>query len=218
LSPRALDNGRARLKFEDLPNSVRVAVAAEDPLVRSGLVSLLLPEPGLSPVVEVGNPVDARVTEARAELILWDTGVRVAAERRLLPDAIPTLALVADEEAALDFLRAGALGVLRRDTDGERVLSALRALSVGLVVFEPMTLRVLVSTRARPSDALFLTPRETEVLNLVAEGLSNKLIAERLKISEHTAKFHVNAILNKFDAETRTEAVVLAARRGLLML
>jgi len=56
------------------------------------------------------------------------------------------------------------------------------------------------------------------VLSLMAEGLSNKLIADRLKISDHTAKFHVNAILNKLDAETRTEAVVSAARRGLLML
>ena len=71
---------------------------------------------------------------------------------------------------------------------------------------------------AAPPDGLLFTPRETEVLALMAEGLSNKLIADRLKISEHTAKFHVNAILNKLDAETRTEAVVSAARRGLLML
>jgi two-component system, NarL family, nitrate/nitrite response regulator NarL len=85
-------------------------------------------------------------------------------------------------------------------------------------VFEPTLLRVLVSARATPGDALALTPREAEVLNLLAEGLSNKLVADRLKISEHTAKFHVNAILTKLGAETRTEAVVLAARRGLLML
>lgn len=65
---------------------------------------------------------------------------------------------------------------------------------------------------------MVLTPREAEVLGLLAEGLSNKLIADRLKVSDHTAKFHVNSILNKLGAETRTEAVVLAARRGLLML
>jgi DNA-binding NarL/FixJ family response regulator len=85
-------------------------------------------------------------------------------------------------------------------------------------VFDPVLLRSLLSARAAPPEALALTPREAEVLSLMAEGLSNKLIADRLRISEHTAKFHVNAILNKLGAETRTEAVVLAARRGLLML
>ncbi len=71
----------------------------------------------------------------------------------------------------------------------------------------------------RPDGAagVDLTPREQEVLGLLAEGLSNKLIAARLGISEHTAKFHVNALLDKLGAETRTEAVVTAARRGLLM-
>jgi two-component system, NarL family, nitrate/nitrite response regulator NarL len=88
----------------------------------------------------------------------------------------------------------------------------------GVAVFEPGLLRALTAGRAAPGDALLLTPRETEVLNLMAEGLSNKLIADRLKISDHTAKFHVNAVLGKLGAETRTEAVVLAARRGLLML
>jgi DNA-binding NarL/FixJ family response regulator len=115
-------------------------------------------------------------------------------------------------------VRAGALGVLLRNADGERLLAALRAVASGVAVLEPALLAAFVNARAAPADALALTPRETEVLALVAEGLSNKLIADRLKISEHTAKFHLNAILNKLGAETRTEAVVLAARRGLLML
>ncbi|HWZ92337.1 MAG TPA: response regulator transcription factor [Polyangiaceae bacterium] len=187
--------------------------------MRSGLLSVLGSEPGFSPVAELGSPADRRLGEIRAELILWDVGPRPAlVERALLTERAPTLALVRDEETALDVLRAGALGVLLRNAESERVLSALRALASGVAVFEPALLRSLVTARAAPGDPLTFTPREAEVLNLIAEGLSNKLIADRLKISEHTAKFHVNAILNKLGAETRTEAVVLAARRGLLML
>jgi DNA-binding NarL/FixJ family response regulator len=78
---------------------------------------------------------------------------------------------------------------------------------------EPFFRREAPSTPVDP-----LTPRELEVLNLLAEGFSNKLIADRLRISEHTVKFHVNAILGKLGAETRTEAVVAAARLGLILL
>jgi len=183
--------------------------------VRSGLLSLLSSEPGLSPVVDVSTPTDVRVAEAGAELLLWDV---TASEGARSLEATPTLALVRDDEAALEALRAGVLGVLARNSEGERVLAGLRALSAGIAVFEPAFLRSLTNARATPPEALTLTPREAEVLALVAEGKSNKLIADRLHISEHTAKFHVNAILNKLGAETRTEAVVIAARRGWLML
>jgi two-component system nitrate/nitrite response regulator NarL len=187
--------------------------------VQSGLTSLLGSEPGFSVVGELAGLGDPRLAEVSAELILWDVGPRAATvDRSLAADLAPTLALVRDEEAAFELLRAGALGVLLRSADGERLLVALRAVASGVAVFEPGLLRSLVAARAAPAGSLSFTPREAEVLGLVAEGLSNKLIAERLKISEHTAKFHLNAILNKLGAETRTEAVVLAARRGLLML
>jgi DNA-binding NarL/FixJ family response regulator len=155
---------------------------------------------------------------SEAELALWDAGPRAAVALRSAFERTPTLALVRDEESALELLRAGALGVLLRSVDGERLVAALRAVAVGLGVFDPALLSTLLAARAAPEDALSLTPREAEVLSLMAQGLSNKLIADRLKISDHTAKFHVNAILTKLGAETRTEAVVLAARRGLLML
>jgi two-component system nitrate/nitrite response regulator NarL len=187
--------------------------------VRSGLVSLLGAESGFSLLSELGALDPRRLAEAGAELVLWDVGPRaVSIDRSLGSDLVPTLALVRDDEAALDVLRAGALGVLLRSADGERLLAALRAVASGVAVFEPALLRTLIVARAAPGESLALTPREAEVLNLLAEGLSNKLVADRLKISEHTAKFHVNAILTKLGAETRTEAVVLAARRGLLML
>ena len=180
---------------------------------------MLASEAGFSTVSELGALGDPRLAESGAELVLWDVGPRAAVvERSLSAERIPTLALVRDEEAALDLLRAGALGVLLRSADGERLLVALRAVASGIAVFEPGLLRALVAGRSAPGDFLALTPRESEVLSLVAEGLSNKLIADRLKISEHTVKFHVNALLTKLGAETRTEAVVLAARRGFLML
>ena len=206
--------------ISNLPFSklLRIAVAAEDPLVRGGLVSLLGLEPDFSVAAQGTGPEDnaLRRADASAELLLWDVGA-ASAERGAL-DRTPTLALVRDEESALDLLRAGALGVLLRNADGERLVAALRALALGIGVFDPTLVRSLLVTRAAPADNTVFTPRESEVLALMAEGLSNKLIADRLKISDHTAKFHVNAILNKLGAETRTEAVVMAARRGLLML
>jgi two-component system, NarL family, nitrate/nitrite response regulator NarL len=194
-------------------------VIAEDPLVQSGLVSLLTREPGVVLVGQASTPDDTPSALASAEILLWDVGARAESQAdRALLARTPTLALVRDEEAALQLLRAGALGVLLRSAEAERLLAAMRTVATGLGVFDPALFRSLLSARAAPPDGLTLTPREAEVLSLMAEGLSNKLIADRLKISDHTAKFHVNAILNKLDAETRTEAVVSAARRGLLML
>ena len=183
---------------------------APDPLVRSGLVALLGFEPDFS-ILAPGESPDA------AELALWDGG---ASGRAGSLPRVPTLALVRDEESAADVLRAGALGVLLRDAEGDRLIASLRAIAAGVGVFEPALLRGLLGARTPypDNDAIVLTPREAEVLALMAEGLSNKLIADRLKISDHTAKFHVNSILTKLSAETRTEAVVVAARRGLLML
>lgn len=196
-----------------------IAVIAEDPLVRSGLLSLIGAEQDFVVAGQASSPADPLGALLAAEVRLWDIGggEKSPPERTLL-ERVPTLALVRDEDAALELLRAGAVGVLPRNVEGERLISALRALASGLGVFDPGFVRGLLSVRTASQEGLLFTPRETEVLGLMAEGLSNKLIADRLKISEHTAKFHVNAILNKLDAETRTEAVVSAARRGLLML
>ena len=131
----------------------------------------------------------------------------------------PLLVLVGDAERASEALAAGALGVLPRDAEAERLRLAALAVANGLVTLDPVLGRKLLHGRVS-AGALSegLTARELEVLELLAEGLSNKLIAARLGISDHTAKFHVNAILTKLGAETRTEAVVRAARLGLLTL
>ena len=104
--------------------------------------------------------------------------------------------------------------------DEEQLLAAVRAVAAGLHVFAPALARALLQDgptdpTAPPVD---LTPRESQVLALVAEGLTNKAIAQRLAISDHTVKFHVNAILGKLNAQSRTDAVVRATRQGLISL
>jgi DNA-binding NarL/FixJ family response regulator len=109
---------------------------------------------------------------------------------------------------------------LRRDVDAATLALALPAVVQGLVVSDAALVSGLLAARQSPlmSAAEALTPREQEVLQLLAEGLPNKTIADRLHISEHTVKFHVNAILSKLGAQSRSEAVVRATRLGLLLL
>lgn len=136
---------------------------------------------------------------------------------RLLMD-IPRIA----EDADLAF------GVVRRDATPEEIVAALTAVAGGLITLDRRLASELLSPAERglvaPDAARLavadetLTARELEVLQLLAQGLPNKLIAQRLHISEHTAKFHVSAIMMKLSAASRTEAVTLAARRGLLIL
>jgi two-component system nitrate/nitrite response regulator NarL len=129
---------------------------------------------------------------------------------------VPLVALVEGGEEASHALRQGAVGVLLSDISGERFMDALTVLTQGLAVLEPRFLRLPTS-----DDELLLeplTPRERDVLELLAEGLSNKAIARRLEISDHTVKFHLNAVLSKLGATSRTEAVTRALRAGLLTL
>lgn len=152
---------------------------------------------------------------------------------------IPVLAFAMTPREARELLAAGAAGAIRRNADPQRLRAAIEAMSAGLSVIDfelstetPSLPREQVRAdipRAAPTGgspieslegevAPSLTKREQEVIALMAAGLSNRRIAKRLGISEHTAKFHVNGILVKLNAGTRTEAVVTAARRGLLAL
>jgi DNA-binding NarL/FixJ family response regulator len=158
--------------------------------------------------VEPGTPVDA---------VAWDTTSAPAPP--LGPGAPPVLALVQGEQDARAALAAGAAGAVLRSADGTTLRAALLAVSRGLVVTEHGFTSLRPPPEPRPvAGAESFTPREREVLSLLARGLSNRDIADALEISAHTAKFHVNSILQKLGVERRTEAVVRAARMGLVTL
>jgi two-component system, NarL family, nitrate/nitrite response regulator NarL len=208
-------------------DELRVLVVADNPLVRVGLASLVAGYPDYAVIGQIGSS-DALLLQSGAyepDVLVWDLGwePQPALERisELKDLDLPIVALLPDDAAnhAADAWAAGARGLLPQNVEAELLVSALASVSLGLAVLHPALSDVLFTGErlpAAPADAL--TPRELEVLGLLAEGLPNKNIARRLSISEHTVKFHVNAILSKLGAQSRTEAVVRATRMGLVML
>ena len=130
------------------------------------------------------------------------------------PGAVPTVVL-SDEPPTSRLFRRGIHAILPHDAAVEQIVAALHAASAGLLAI-PVEASALMTPTGSESEVESLTPREMETLEMLAEGLSNKQIATRLHISEHTAKFHVNSILGKLGAGTRTEAVMRGLRSGLL--
>lgn len=174
---------------------------------------------GASDVAALGRLLDRRPVDA----VLGD-GIASDELSALIARHRATQFLVfADDAEASDFVLAGAAAVLPRDATPEVIGAALSLLGQGLRLLPESALdRLRLFAGAAPirgnDDAPTLTPREREVLAAMADGASNKMIARRLGISFHTAKFHVASILAKLDAETRTEALARAARLGLVML
>ncbi|MCY1017766.1 response regulator transcription factor [Pyxidicoccus sp. MSG2] len=206
---------------------LRLALVAEDPLARGALSRALGDQGGELLLVAAGTQAELESAAGEApDVVLWDTGLHLPEhDARVEPPDLgaPVLALVADEAAGEVALTAGARGLLFRDVGPAPLVAALLAVARGLTVFDPGLSEVRAAPRAATSPTNTpgpdsLTPREREVLALLAEGLSNKAIADRLSISEHTAKFHVNAVLAKLGVQRRTEAVVRAARLGLVTL
>jgi DNA-binding NarL/FixJ family response regulator len=217
--------------------STRVLILAADPLARAGLAALLA---GQERLVVAGLASDREslpilLDAYRPDVLLWDLGWDPAARLEALDaaaaDAPPIVALLGEGGAggatpgnAAPVWAAGARGVLPRDIAAEALVAALAAAAQGLGVFQPAPAGDLPpglppASRLDAQPPLEpLTPRELEVLRAMADGLSNKLIARQLGISEHTVKFHANAILGKLGAQSRTEAVVRATRAGLLLL
>jgi two-component system nitrate/nitrite response regulator NarL len=201
-----------------------VLLVGDDPLARGGLAFLLAGEPGIEVVAQTDAAAAAAAIERDdPEVAVWDLGADPPGWLERLGDlgdaGPPAVALLLDEEQGAEALAAGARGLLVRDVEAGRLAAALRALASGLLVFDDALLPPQPRPRADPQALPEpLTPRELEVLQLLAQGLSNRRIAERLGISEHTAKFHVNAIVGKLGAQTRTDAAVRAQRLGLVLL
>ncbi len=207
---------------DESPEIIRILVVAGDPLARTGLAALIAAMPDCRVVGEV--PFDAELLDAVERLgpdaVVWDLGQSgVAPDPGTLGEAGPPVLRLAPRDFPGSSLVPAGGGILPRDTDVPTLEAALRAVARGLVVFDPAFAAVAPSReRATAELPEALTPREVEVLQWLAAGLSNKLIAERLEISEHTVRFHLNAIFGKLDAHTRTEAVSRAVRLGLIVL
>ena len=205
---------------------LRILVVADDHLTRAGLAVLLAEQPGcvIAGQVSSGADLPAMLETYQPDVIVWDLGWNPPAVMERLTDldeaGTPVVALLPDETYAADARISGARGLLLRDSEASTLVAALIAVAQGLVVLDPkLPVQVPPARDQSPAPVVGdLTPREKEVLALMAEGMPNKSIAHQLSISEHTVKFHVNAILGKFGAQSRTEAVTRATRLGMILL
>lgn len=191
------------------------------------LIESLGIRPDLARVFPADGRLEVTARLYRADVLLVDASENPPAAYetlRALNVDTPVLALTRGDDS-LAAIAAGASGVLSVDSSPDLILGALAALHQGLAVFDRSFLANLVppepseeTSLESSDDVATLTAREQEVLDLLAEGLSNREIGLRLDISEHTAKFHVNSILQKMGAQKRVEAVVRAAKLGIIDL
>ncbi|MFJ9776176.1 response regulator [Kitasatospora sp. NPDC101157] len=214
---------------------IRVLVCDDQALIRTGLVTII----GAQPDMEVaGECADGRTgvelaRDARPDVVVMDIRMPVLngiEATRLLAGAgvpHPVKVLVVTtfnlDEYVYEALRAGASGFLLKDAPPDRLLHGIRTVGTGAALLDPEVTRQLVgryATRIRPSvntaGAVLLTPRELEVLRLIADGLSNGEIAAALVISQETVKTFVSRILAKLQLRDRVQAVVYAYRHGLV--
>ena len=204
---------------------IRVMVADDHAVVRMGLVSLLHSEPDLEVVGEAedGRQVLARYRELRPDVVLADLRMpemdgmaMTQALCRAHPEArVLIFSSYEGEDEVYRTLEAGARGyLLKRDSRGEDLIRAIRTVHAGQR-YIPAAVAATLADRLHRSE---LTSRELDVLRAVADGLSNKRIAQRLSIAEGTVKIHVTNIISKMAVNDRTEAVTAAIRRGILRL
>ncbi|NEQ24896.1 MAG: response regulator transcription factor [Microcoleus sp. SIO2G3] len=206
---------------------IRVLVAANSVVVRAGLEAIVSTSSALSVVGSTTpNSIDRQIDALAPDVVLlaWDWEDDLSAV--LSTDDLAAIAVVLLVEelsgGIAESLRQQVRGILPTDASEREITTAIEAASAGLTVLHPGAIETLLpNLPAAPQPALLsqaLTPREVEVLTMMAEGLGNKSIARRLQISEHTVKFHIGSIFSKLNATSRTEAVMLGARQGLILL
>ena len=216
--------------------TIRVLVADDQALVRAGFVALLDAQDGITVIAEAdtGTAALAAARELRPDVVLMDIRMpemdglaatrAIAAEPALVNVRVVVLTTFELDEYVFEAMRAGASGFLVKHTEPAELVRAVRVVAEGEALLSPSVTRRLVSEFAArtkqpagPSTALAeLTSREREVMALVAEGLTNAEIGERLFMSPATARTHVSRILTKLGARDRTQLVVMAYESGLV--
>ncbi|TDD88191.1 response regulator [Actinomadura rubrisoli] len=204
---------------------LRVIVVDDHSVMRAGVVALLAPEPGIEIVGEAGDGREAveLVERLAPDVALIDLRMPVldgvSATARIAGGGTGTRVLILttyDTDAEIErAIEAGAVGYLLKDTTREQLADAIRSAARGETVLAPRVAERLVARMRRPAQVP-LTAREVDVLNAVADGLSNADIGKRLVIAEATVKTHLLRVFAKLDVSDRTHAVVVAMERGLL--
>lgn len=211
---------------EEVP--IRVLIVDDHAVVRRGLADFLLAEG--EPLALVGEARDgpeavSLCRQLRPDVVLMDLvmpGMDGATATRYIREACPAIQVIAltsfrEQDLVQGALKAGAIGYLLKNVSAAELASAIRAAHAGRPTLAPEAAQALIrATQAPPPPGHDLTPREREVLALMARGLSNTEIARRLVISASTAKFHVSSILSKLGAASRTEAVALAVQSHIV--
>lgn len=206
--------------------SIRVLLVDDHAVVRQGLKMFLSLDPELAVVGEAANGAEA-IEKARSlapDVILMDLlmpvmdGITAIREiRREMPDIeILALTSVLEDASVVGAVRAGAIGYLLKDTQADALCRAIKAAAQGQVQLSPQAAERLMKELQAPPATEPLTERETEVLELIAQGFSNKEIAQRLSIGEKTVKTHVGSIFGKLGVRSRTQAALYAWQSGLV--
>jgi DNA-binding NarL/FixJ family response regulator len=205
--------------------TIRVVIVDDHAMLRAGLEQLLAGEPDLDVVGKAGDGAEAvaLVREARPDVVLMDLqmpGVDgVEATRQIVGEGLADVLVLtsySDSDRILGALDAGALGYLLKDAEPDEVLRGIRAVARGESPINPRAARELLGARRTTSAAsVDLTPRESEVLALVRDGLANKQIARRLGISERTVKAHLTSTFQRIGVVDRTQAALWAERNDV---
>jgi two-component system, NarL family, response regulator YdfI len=210
----------------------RVVIGASSAVVRTTLVAVLTDDPEFQVIGSFSvDEAFAKLEDLQPDVVLLDIGspmdeaMSIELESRGEPPRATLVILTDDVEKLLaaDAVRSGVRAILPREAKPEQIYAAIQASIAGLIVIHPDALDSLLPTEEEkqsevdPSDQI-LTPREIEVLRMIAEGMGNKEIASKLKISDHTVKFHISSTFTKLGAANRAEAVTLGIRRGLIMV
>lgn len=207
---------------------IRILLAEDQTLMRQGLKTILDLEPGFQVVGEAGDGATAVkfALQLRPDIILMDvqmpgqTGVEAtAAICRAWPEAkIIILTTFDRDDYVFTGVRAGAVGYLLKDLPAPKLIETIRAVQSGEVFIQPEIASRALRATLHPTDGLIepLSDREREVLVMLAQGIANKEIADKLHIAEGTVKNHVSNILGKLQAQNRTQAADIARKRGLI--